>query len=265
MSSQESSPVRPPVSPSKKNTPVVTREDSLELEAVPPPAVVDDTTNIPLDDDDGANLPPGRMHAVKGHHRLHGSSGNLNYSELQHQTSSSGSTTPLSRRSRSPAGSRSGDAKAGTMTTHDANSSISSFEDLDILTDRGAFDDLSESQRKLHSSGKEMHMPPVINERLTEDTELDVYAFSDATPVCRSSNASRVSGNTDREGILEPLDEVEEDVDSGSDEGEIEAITTTVILTNMENLNIEQENDEAIEPATTASSIQEEAPSAPTA
>ena len=234
-----------------------------------------------------SNLPPGRMHAVKGHHRLHGS-GNIEFSG-----SGSAPGTPRSR-SRSPMGSLRGgggggaDGKADggrvTLTTADGNSSISSLDDLDrdILTDRaGIMDDLSEAQRRLHSS-KEFHLPATVNERLSEDTLEDIHAFSD---VVRSSNCSRVSMKSDSvngEAVLEPLDELSEEEDQnsleedGDDAEGGEQQVNTVILTNMENLTLrggggvddsgqaarEDDEDEDGRPRAGEDS---EAPSAPTA
>lgn len=254
------------------------REDSL----------TDDDANIDV------NLPPGRMHAVKGQHRLQGS-GNI---ALDGGGSGSAPGTPRSR-SRSPclraavaAAAAAGAIDTGkvTLTTADANSSISSLDnDSDIYTDRaGLVDDLSESQRKLHSSLKELHMPPTVNERMTEDTLEDIHAFSD---VVRSSNASRVSivSGSNGDAMLEPLDECEEGLEEDSLDGEStgqadrngrgagrDQVTATVILTNMENLTIHQENgannDDADETdhgvargGGDASSLQGETPSAPTA
>lgn len=278
-----------PHSAPNTNTRTVHREDSL----------TDDDAVIDV------NLPPGRMHAVKGQHRLQGSAGNLNYF-LEHgtsgYTSGSGSApgTPRSR-SRSPsmratmAGMLSGNAAVGadsnnintgkvTLTTADANSSISSFDDYlsdrsaDIFTDRaGLLDDLSETQRKLLHV-KEMHMPPTVNERMTEDTLEDIHAFCD---VVRSSNCSRVSvvSGSNGDGMLEPLDECEEGLEEdsldGDDqehlqgaEGGLLQPTATVILTNMENLTIHADDDDsaaAQRGGTASESLQGEAPTAPTA
>ena len=185
-----------------------------------------------------------------------------------------------------------------TLTTADGNSSISSFDDYlsdksaDILTDRaGLLDDLSESQRKLsHSGVKELHMPPTVNERMTEDTLEDIHAFSD---VVRSSNCSRVSvvSGSNGEGMLEPLDECEEGLEEedsldGNDDhddieqpggaagGFLQPRTATVILTNMENLTIHaDDNDSAAAQrdmggggtAATNESLLGEAPTEPTA
>jgi hypothetical protein len=133
--------------------------------------------------------------------------------------------------------------RGATATTADANSSVSSLDDIeqDILTDRaGLMDDLSETQRRMHSSKELCHVPVTINERLSEDTLEDIHAFSD---VVRSSNASRVSSVAVQE--LEPLDEMdemlEEDEEGDEEEGEDgSAVTTQVILTNMENLDLQQ-------------------------
>jgi hypothetical protein len=218
---------------------------------------------------DNGNLPPGRMHAVRGHHRLHGSSGNLEYPSSNVSVGSStggaggGNTTPS--RSRSPSLGRGGEK--ATTTTFDANSSISSMED--ILTDSAAFEDLSESQRRLHSSRDLLHLPPVINERLTEEDQLDCHAFSDLTSRMSSNASSRVSVVSNTEVMLEPLDECAEEDDDDTEDDEAQQ-TTTVILTNMENLQISASDDDRVhllDPNfnTTESSLQGEAPSAPTA
>ena len=285
--SRDGSTGRPHSAPNT-NTRTVHRQDSLTDED----AVID------------VNLPPGRMNAVKGQHRLQGSAGNLNYF-LEHSTSGynsgSGSApgTPRSR-SRSPsmratmagmlssnaAGADSSNINTGkvTLTTADANSSISSFDDYlsdksaDILTDRaGLLDDLSETQRKLLHV-KDLHMPPTVNERMTEDTLEDIHAFSD---VVRSSNCSRVSvvSGSNGDGMLEPLDECEEGLEEDSLDGDDQELlegaeggllqpTATVILTNMENLTIHADDDDsaaAQRGGTASESLQGEAPTAPTA
>lgn len=221
-----------------------------------------------------------------------------------------GTSTPRSR-SRSPSIGRSGGAVAATITTNqsttvptmmnsvmtDGNSSISSMDDYesDLYTDRaGVMDDLSESQRKLHSS-KEFQLPATVLERMCEDSLEDNRAFTDLVQQQRmssrsrevdggnfSSNASRVShvsGSNAGDGMLEPLDECDEGLENDSLEdsvtgqnyynnpddvgatdaaghpmigGEAKGLdpinpllpTTTVILTNMENLTLESANNE---------------------
>lgn len=153
--------------------------------------------------------------------------------------------------------------------------------DQDILYDRQGFVelDLSESQRKLHNSrefSNSKSLPPV-NERLSEDTLEDVHAFSD---VVRSSNASRVSIGTDNQ-VLEPLTECGEEYDNDDDNDDTTdgllddideegnsnggAMTTSIIVTNMENLNLGSNTAAGGARPTTDSSLLEEAPSAPTA
>lgn len=237
-----------------------------------------------LMDHEYGQLPPGRIHGIHkkgGHHRLHGSSG----------SGGEGTSTPRSR-SRSPSIGRSGGAVAATILTNttvpamtlatDGNSSLSSMDDYesDLLTDRaGVMDDLSESQRKLHSS-KEFHVPATVLERMCEDSLEDNHAFSDVVrlrEVNFSSNASRVShvsGSNAGDGMLEPLDECDEGLendsledsvtdqkyymnppdDGGMDDGTGNLMsgggdpssvpTTTVILTNMENLTLESANND---------------------
>lgn len=202
------------IPPRKSQQLVMTREDSL--------SDYDDAGGT--GELDLTSLPPGRMHAVKGHHRLTGSAPNL--TSLYNMDGGGGCGTPGTprSRSRSPSIGRDGKISAtattgntGTYTTHDANSSISSYDefDLDLLTDRaGTLDDLSESQRKLHcSNSKELHLPATVLERMSEDSLEDSHAFTDVVRTYVSSNASRVShvsGSNAGDGMLEPLDECDE-------------------------------------------------------
>jgi hypothetical protein len=265
------------------------------------------SSELVLDNEYG-QLPPGRIHSLhkKGtHHRLHGSSGGGAGSVLLMDgmvTTSGGTSTPRSR-SRSPSMGRSGGAVAATIITNatipnmslatDGNSSLSSMDDYesDLLTDRaGVLDDLSDSQRKLHSS-KEFHVPATVLERMSEDSLEDNHAFSDLVRICSSSrdgnfssNASRVShvsGSNAGDGMLEPLDECDEGLEndsledsvtdqnyyispqddtgitdatgnpiggtSGHDSSSLQPPTTTVILTNMENLTLESANNEYLQ------------------
>jgi hypothetical protein len=235
-------------------------------------------------DDADLNLPPGRMNAVKGKHRLQGSGSNL-MTLLQPKA---GTETPRSR-SRSPSlRDSSGRAIAcggtggySTSITQDGNSSISSCDDIspdsDILTDRAGFaDELAENIRRMHSSREQLNLPPTVNERMTEESLEDVHAFSDCQFRTRSSNASLVSGVSsvaNEASVLEPCLEGEEDdsdyTDDDDDTGDGGGVAgkmerrhrkkgdisdeqhPTIILTNMENLNLhhqqileEQEGDD---------------------
>jgi hypothetical protein len=176
--------------------------------------------NDTLDDTD-LNLPPGRMNAVKGTHRLQGSGSNL-MTLLQ---AKAGTDTPRSR-SRSPSMRDSsgkviacgGTGGHSTSMTQDGNSSISSCDDIapdsDILTDRAGFaDDLTDNIRRMHSSRDQLNLPPTVNERMTEESLEDVHAFSDCQFRPRSSNASLVSGVSsvaNEASVLEPCLEGEE-------------------------------------------------------
>lgn len=162
---------------------------------------------VEIQDDIVGNLPPGRMHVVNP--------------RMMRLKPDSAPGTPRSR-SRSPSVGR------ATGTTMD--SSLSSLEDVDvdILTDRAALDDLSESQRQKLQIG----LLPVL-ERMTEDTLEDVHAFSDITARSQSSRVS-VSSEKNFDGVLGRLDECDE-------EEEI-AEAQQIILTNMENLNMEDES-----------------------
>jgi hypothetical protein len=222
-------------------------------------------------DDTDYNLPPGRINAVKGHHRLQGSGSNI--MSLMHSRPT-GNETPRSR-SVSPSMK---DRATGTTTgystsiTHDANSSISSCDDIDsdILTDRAGFsDELTENIRRMHNSRDQLNLPPTVNERMTEDTLEDIHAFSEVQVRTRSSNASLVSGvsSVANEGVLEPCMEGEEDDsdysddDTGGDgydgdkvrkEHRKKSNHPTIILTNIENLNLHhqqilEEEDDGVE------------------
>lgn len=199
-------------------------------------------------------LPPGRINATSGPLRLSGqiSSQHMRSSEFQIPPPPQIAPPSPRSRSRSPLISRScGLSEKATTTTQDGNSSMSSLEELfdqDILYDSAGRIDLDVpaivSHRKLHNSTA-CHLASV-NERLSEDTLEDVHAFSDAAPV-RSSNASRVSVATekDQELLLEPLDELDEEAVDDEEDIDTEAQTLpTVILTNMENLKIQQGGDD---------------------
>jgi hypothetical protein len=183
-----------------------------------------------------SNLPPGRMHATRVPERLTG--GNTR------KPPQPASSVPRSR-SRSPAQIHKGTINTAT-TFNDANSSISSLDDIvdqDILYDRQGFVelDLKESQSKLHNSREFINLPPV-NERLSEETLEDAHAFND---LAYSSNASRASVGSKQDAFLEPLDECgedseEDDMLDGIDE-EVNPLESTVILTNMENLKLNEE------------------------
>lgn len=225
--------------------------------------------SIGTGEDTDLNLPPGRMHAVKGQHRLQGSGSNIMSLLLHARTT--GNDTPRSR-SMSPS-MRDKTTGYSTSITHDANSSLSSHDEIspdnDILTDRAGFaDELAENIRKMHNSRDQLNLPPTVNERMTDDTLEDSHAFSEVqVPRTRSSNASLVSGvsSVANEGVLEPCVEGEEDDDSdysdddddtGGDGGDGQRKGRkknhpTVILTNMENLNLHhqqivEEDDDGI-------------------
>lgn len=207
------------------------------------------------------NLPPGRMNAVKGCHRLQGSGSNL--MSLIHSRNS-GTETPRSRSiSPSMKDRATGTVTGYTSTTHDGNSSLSSCDDAsskydllpdnDIFTDRAGFvDDLADNIRRMHNSRESLNLPQTVNERMTEDSLEDNHAFSDLQARTRSSNVSLVSGvsSVANEAVLEPLDECEEGLEDSDSDDEVgndgdlqhkKKNHPTIILTNMENLNINQE------------------------
>ena len=247
----------------------------------------DNNNNNNNNDDDFNNLPPGRMHATSGvaHQRLSSFGSAASSSSMLHippnlqqqaaaaaaaaagqqqQQQQQQQTSKKHQHQQRDGGGGGGGVStvpSATQTTTDANSSISSLEELvdqDILYDRqGLVElDLSESQRKLQMYRELGVNLPSVNERLSEETLDDCHAFSD---VVRSSNASRVSQGTSGCGAkdLEPLDECgeetdDEDLDAIHEEeyeagGEHHQTHTqpTVILTNMENLTLQHDADDA--------------------
>ena len=198
---------------------------------------------------DISNLPPGRIKAVRGgQERLNAPPGLSNILRRKAERLSS----PRSR-SRSPG--------------FDANSSISSLDDIvdqDILLDRQGFGDLdlTAEQRKMHSSREFVNLPPV-NERMTEDSLEDIHAFSDLPT--NTSRANSLSIATGGEAYLEALDECEEEGEDDDLSDVEEEPVGQIILTNMENLTLEQEPAVRGTRGTGESSLLEEAPSAPTA
>ena len=255
------------------NTPRKPRSRSSSLRMSRDEGSVSSLTGVGGDpsDDTDLNLPPGRMNAVKGHHRLQGSGSNL--MTLLHARTT-GTETPRSR-SRSPSLRDKAGIAGGysTSITHDGNSSISSCDDMapdnDILTDRAGFvDELADNIRRMHNSREMLNLPSTVNERMTEESLDDCHAFSDCQVRVRSSNASLVSGVSsvaNEASVLEPClegeedesdysdneeDEDDEDNDTGGDDvatgkerkhrkkGSGNINHPTVILTNMENLTL---------------------------
>lgn len=256
------------------------REDSLGEVPEPVESASDDSMfnnkNKQSDDelDEELNLPPGRMHATRVPERLSGSTGKLEVppglNSVIAQKRKEYSKVCASPRSRS----RSPITKATMATSTDANSSISSLDDIvdqDILLDRGGvidnlLDNDSGSARghRLHGSKEFINLPPVT-ERMCEDSLDDVHAFSDAV-FTRSSNASRANSiATGNEAMLEPLNECddEDDLDNiseGTDEEE-----QRVILTGLDHLTIEERHNQRGTATEGSTSLVGEAPSAPTA
>lgn len=226
-------------------------------------------------EEDDLNLPPGRMHATRVKERLSGSGslqvppalsnilrkrvegGSAGASVGSVSPGGTGKKSPRSR-SRSPhhVNVAAADKAGATTTTFDANSSISSLDDIvdqDILYDRAGLSELEIDvvAKKLHSSREFVNLPPV-NERLSEESMDDVHAFSDVqTTRTTSSNASRAGSIATGTGVefLEPLNECgeedEDDDDDGSgsgggEKGNGDALgqQTQVILTNLDNISL---------------------------
>ncbi|CAB9506607.1 expressed unknown protein [Seminavis robusta] len=220
---------------------------------------------------DDLDLPPYRIHATNRK-----SASNLQIppgtgTQSQPKRFSLDSSKARSR-SRSPSW-RSASKDRSTMTTQDGNSSLSSLEefvDPDILYDKLGFVELeAKSKGDYHqnshsytfggdsSSGlnnRPNNLTPV-SERMSEDTLEDVHAFSDlsANTNTRPSSSVGTGGSTVcgevSSHVLEPLDEGDEDdLESDNDIGvvekiEIETEQTQVILTNLENISL-QDHDE---------------------
>lgn len=220
-----------------------------------------DDSNPPED------LPPLRMHLQ---HRLSASGSNLlGNAEVAAAVAAAvpGGATPTGKhpvtrrrsskerrgsRSNSP-GFRSGTA-ATSATTYDGNSSISSIDDLavdtDILTDKLGLEelDLERSQSESQLLVEKTSALPSVNERLSEETMEDSHAFTDVIKSggsgTHSATHSRGTSSIATGGeagslLLETLEEGEED------EGVDEEVSEKVILTNMENLTIQEHHEEA--------------------
>ena len=232
---------------------LVRQEDSISAEAAPE-----------QDSESTVNLPPGRLHATRVTQRLSGSS--LTNLVVDNSTASLHIPPSLTLK-RQPRGmndgsqsrSRSPSLHRGerTPTTMDANSSVSSLDEIreltiqDILTDRAG---LSESidlakEKALHNSFTMAPMPPVA-ERMSDEALEDCHAFSDVRSYSsRNSSAKGVDANGDVSIALEPLNECDEsdddleDIDEESDnDGDHEQQShPQVILTNLDNLTLKQD------------------------
>lgn len=197
----------------------------------------------PSEGQDIVDLPPGRIHATRGPARL---SPGLHPPEKLNSLLKK--KIPDQRgRSRSPHQSK---KTISTATSTDGNSSISSLDDFvdrDILYDRQGLVELDfvESKAKMHNNREFINLPSV-NERLSEDSLEDCHAFSD---LVYSSNASRASGGTGTEALLDPLLEGEEEtemLDDIDEEDQEDRGIATVILTNMENLAMSSSDDNGV-------------------
>ena len=173
-----------------------------------------------------------------------------------------------------------GSTTATAAATTDGNSSISSLEDLvdsDILYDRAGFQDLevlsagssldggttstsvkSLSSGQARSKSRECINLPSVNERLSDETMEDVHAFSDVkVPASSSSNASRANSLTDagdEKAVLDPLEEGDEEDDSLDQDQSESSLQNhlrppAVILTNLENLSLQAQQNVVAEEA----------------
>ncbi|GKY94802.1 hypothetical protein MPSEU_000445400 [Mayamaea pseudoterrestris] len=239
-----------------------------------PPATANEA-----DDQDSVNLPPGRLHATRVPKRLSGSTSLPNLAPpaapldastspmISHmhipsnlmlhkrQTRSMDGSCSTSR-SRSPSLHKGGDR---TPTTMDANSSVSSLDEMreltiqDILTDRaGLSESIDLAKEKLLHNSMNAPMPPLA-ERMSDEALEDCHAFSDVRSYSsRNSSAKGVDANGDVSIALEPLNECDdeddldlENIDEESDDeygpDHDKQSHPQVILTNLDNLNLNQD------------------------
>lgn len=213
----------------------------------PPPSVEEGEEPFTLAfTDPDEDLPPGRLHAIRGPERLAGTkSPHPTPSHIRKK--SLGSNNPRSR-SRSP---------SLKDTASDSMSSLSLEDvDSDILTDKMGLSELNEKQH--HTIAQLMHQTSgnlaPVNERMSEETLDDVHAFSDARPTL-SSRGNSTAGSFGDVGncLLETLDECEEDAELDEKSGELEKPGEVMVL-NLENLTIlehdheQDEDDVSLEP-----------------
>uniref|UniRef100_A0A7S1D2I4 Uncharacterized protein n=1 Tax=Cyclophora tenuis TaxID=216820 RepID=A0A7S1D2I4_CYCTE len=204
------------------------------------------------------DLPPLRLNATRVQERLSSSTSALCVpNNLMTKRRRSLDLTKPRSRSRSP-----------SLTKEDG-SSVSSLEDFDsdILTDRMGLEELPADGLSGGSASGSLHVSvsslPPVNERLSEDTLEDVHAFSDiqsqpnlkkSTGGSRGTGTSTSVGGSSRGGSiadvgsvqLETLDECEDEETDDMDG------TVGVHISNMENLTIEEEDDNASVPTDAA-------------
>jgi hypothetical protein len=192
----------------------------------PPPSVDEGEQPVILADPD-EDLPPGRLHVIRGLERLAGTK-SPHPSHIRKR--SLGSSNPRSR-SRSPS------------LKDTASDSSLSLEDVDsdILTDRLGLSELDKKQQ--HDNAQALHQTnsslAPVNERMSEETLDDVHAFSDARP---SRGNSTVGSKGDvGNSLLETLDECEEDAEIDE---KPEELKKPVMVLNLENLTIHEHDHE---------------------
>ena len=208
---------------------VDSEEDEVEVEAE---VILTNMENIQEE------LPPLRLHATRVPERLSAPS-IIPLTHGRRKSLDRKNSNPRSR-SRSPS-----IGKKDTTSTFDGASSLSSLEDWvdsDIFTDKMGLEELDckEQQQSSHILHLSSSSLPPVNERMSEATLDDVYAFADVkTPSLPSRGNSTVgTGGDVGSALLETLDEVDSE-----DEVEVEG-NAGVILTNMENLTIHEHGED---------------------
>jgi hypothetical protein len=229
--------------------------------------------------DDAFNLPPGRLNVVRTpDQRLTGSlsAGNLASLNIDNNSLTSPTTlyipptlnSTLKKLPRSldgSGGSRSRSISPSlhhhhksvscgerTPSTYDANSSLSSLDDIrdirdqDILTDRAGLVESIDLAKERMNHNSFTVMPPVT-ERMSDEALEDSHAFSDVRSYSSRNSLKGLDGN-DISIALEPLNEcdesdddledIDEELDGDHNYDDEQPQQQQIILTNLDNLTL---------------------------
>jgi len=184
-----------------KNTTITGVTTDTSVTSMKPIAPDDEEESLhdPLDVED--IFPPLKIHASRPANRLSGSSFDI--------------PPQLEKSLRRKSGSGGGGASGTRSPMFDGGSSISSLEDAgfdtDILTDKMGHLDLDASSSKLNHSSTNLH---TVAERLSDETLEDTHAFTDIKSRGTVSRGNSITtGGEVASNVLEPLDEIDEEVD----------------------------------------------------
>lgn len=208
-------------------------------------------TNENITSFEDLDLPPLRMNATRVKERLCSSTSALQVPPNLMQQLTSRKRYSFEAKSSNRSRSRSPSLKDRATASTVDNSSLSSLEDIvdpDILYDKLGLVELDLKDQQQQSKQLQQHgnLPPV-SERMCEDTLEDVHAFSDLSINSFTRPSSSVGGSTSGDvgsHALEPLDELDEvkEEDDDVNEAPAEVVEVSqVILTNMENLKVNEE------------------------